>query len=293
MKKLVFLGLAAVLVNPAVGTAGSYQISVDDYQVENGIVNTRYHNPAAGYVKNFSAMYSDENDTQTLRSSMTLLDQFPSGVTEATGDGGDHNIKGLADGVWMVLNNGGGPKHGSAGQFAILYGDANNGRLTAYEYDGNGNEWSINKTDGLIQSFENAFKVDNSDSGARKFSFDIDVTAINAYEPTPSNAEGKDWEGIQFGENIGIWFHPFISETAPTYDDDGKILTLGVEGYTDLQFDDYVGWIDTDETLTDGDVPFLPTEPVIVIPDVPVPGAIWLFASALLGVFGLQRKRKA
>jgi hypothetical protein len=293
MKKLVFLGLTAALVNPIVGTAATYQISVDDYQLdsESGYVNTRYHNPAAGYVKNFSAMYSDESNVQRLKSSMTLLDAFPADVNGAAGEGGVHTINGLADGIWMVLNNGGGPKHGSSGQFAILYGDANNGRLTAYEYDGNGDEWSINKADGLIQSFENAFSVDNSVDGARTFNFDIDVTGINSHTPTTPNAEGKAWEGVQFGEEIGIWFHPFISLTPPTYNDDGTIADLGV-GYSDVDFDQYVGWFDTDESSVDGDVPFLPTEPV-VIPDVPVPGAIWLFASALLGGLGLQRKRKA
>jgi PEP-CTERM motif len=98
------------------------------------------------------------------------------------------------DGFWLVLNNGGNPK-GINAELAILYGDIANNKITAYRYNGANSSSSYLDTSAFLGTFDNAFKTTTN-----SFSFTLDVTAINSIN-LPS------WKGIQFQDQIGIWYH--------------------------------------------------------------------------------------
>lgn len=159
-----------------------------------------------------------------------------------------------ADGFWTVFSTGPNPKRHDK-ELAILYGDLASGDLYAYEYNGLNSANSWNTPGNLLDSFSGA--ITNTGSG---FSLSIDANNINGADLS------SDWTGVEFGEKIGLWYHP----------------TWGTNMTTDPFSFSYnnQGWYDISNHTT-------------TVTDVPEPGTVALFASAMLGLFGLRRRRIA
>jgi len=137
------------------------------------------------------------------------------------------------DGFWLVVTDGDNPK-GDGSSHAILYGDIENNRITAYTYDGENSSNSF-QTGTLLGTYENAF----SDAGAHhrygydQTEFSLDVSGIN-------NDLGADFDGVVLGEQSGIWFHQSA----------GSQFTYGADGsITDFIFDNAT-YLDRGNDLT-------------------------------------------
>ncbi len=274
MKKIIYLGLAATFAGSAMAT--TYEVDLSGYPISDGVLNINKHAPVAGYVDRFYSKFN--NSTDQLNVSMTLSDSLPGGVTSSQSG---FDFKGIGDGFWVVLTGGPGPQSSAAnGKFAVLLGDAATRKVTSYVYEFTSNTFEgINDLENRthIATFDNAFEVDNSTAGKTTYSFDIDASDINSYS---GSGAGSDWMGVEYGENIGIWAHPFKSNEV-SYNADGSLANLDIL---------YEGWFDTPLNPTASD-PLVDT--VIVAPDpVPVPAAFWLFATGVMGVFGIRRQNK-
>lgn len=183
-----------------------------------------------------------------------------------------------ANGFWLVVSDGPNPKS-HVNEYAILYGSAVTGDLYAYQYDGTNTSNSWMNSAGHLETFEDALTTTSfnqdytwtngdllQDRPFVKFDFSIDVTDIN-------NAfSGNDWDGMQFDDNIGIWFHPFRSydgwfQTSP----DGQLITELSKKKT--------GWYDT------GSLPTTTT-------DVPEPAPLALMLAGL-GMLAYSRRKRS
>lgn len=216
-----FATAALLVAGNAAYAAPTYQ-----YDVQNPSNNGAYNNDA-GEIESIATTY-DQGDEQ-LSWQHTIADK-----------GGQ-----ASDGFWLVLSDGPNPKY-NRGEYAILYGDSNANRLTAYEYSGqnNGNSWQ--NPGNFLDSFGLSYSHSN---GAGTFDFDIDVSGING---APL---GSDWNGAQFGSEIGIWFHPVLDADF-TYNGDR------ITQFSPSQ----EGWFDTSNQTTS---------------QVPLPGSAWLMALGL------------
>jgi len=137
------------------------------------------------------------------------------------------------DGFWLVVTDGDNPK-GDGSSNAILYGDLTNNRITAYTY--NGENTSSSFTDGtLLGTYEGVFSAGGVDptTGFDTTMFSLDVSDIN-------NALGAEFDGVQIGEEAGIWFHQSTGSEF-TYGDDGSIV--------DYAFDNQM-WLDAGNDAT-------------------------------------------
>lgn len=149
-------------------------------------------------------------------------------------------------GYWLALSDGPNPK-GTEGELAILYFDASsssNPVLTAYGYNGvNGdNSYKDGKAAAGTQapdfilssktssSWINDLSVSHVGSKTR-MKFDIDATSINNRVPLYG---GSDWEGAEFGNKIGIWFHQ-VRGLNTSYNSNGSLKTFSYTnaGYLD------------------------------------------------------------
>jgi len=120
------------------------------------------------------------------------------------------------DGFWLVVTDGANPK-GDGTSNAILFGDLENNRITAYTY--NGQNTSDSYSNGtLLGTYENVFSSGGTHPtyGYEMTMFSLDVSEIN-------NALGTDFDGVQIGENAGIWFHQSEGSNF-TYGADGSII---------------------------------------------------------------------
>jgi len=143
------------------------------------------------------------------------------------------------DGFWLVVTDGDNPK-GDGVSNAILYGDLENNRITAYTYDGTNSSESFGSGT-LLGTYENVF-VDGGTHARHGYDmtmFNLDVSEING-------ALGADFDGVQIGEKAGIWFHQSAGSNF-TYGEDGSIV--------DYAFDSQM-WLDrsNDATWTRSDV---------------------------------------
>lgn len=120
------------------------------------------------------------------------------------------------NGFWLVVSDGPNPKN-HLNEYAILYGDLRDKRVTAYVYSGKNNGDSFKKSGNFIGSFADAITVDEDFTS---ISLDLDVTSINAF--MPKNTMDNDWDGVAFGKKVGIWFHPADFSQA-YYNHDGSI----------------------------------------------------------------------
>ncbi|NEO86761.1 MAG: hypothetical protein F6J87_21260, partial [Spirulina sp. SIO3F2] len=106
----------------------------------------------------------------------------------------------IVNGGWLVISDGPNPKKHDQ-EFAIFYLDGLNNKLTAYAYNGQNNSKSW-QTNPFLQSWDNALTFTDDGNGNTALSFSIDASAIN-----DRNDLGAAWQGIGFGEEVGIWFH--------------------------------------------------------------------------------------
>lgn len=108
------------------------------------------------------------------------------------------NDKGvLPEGAWLVVNDGPNPK-GVSGELAIAYLDESANKVSLFEYNG------LNKADSYLDpgNFLASTALNTTrtaDSVTYDFSFD--ATEINSLDL------GPNWKGVQFDDEIGIWFH--------------------------------------------------------------------------------------
>lgn len=157
---------------------------------------------------------------------------------------GDGVAKGT-DGYTLAVSPGPNPK-GIAFELALIYFDAtdmNNVAVSVYRYNGENNANSFANPGDLLASnlggpFTSAIvsATASDNAGARTFSLAIDATSINNAYGAPTH---PDWTGLEFGEKLGIWFHPAAGLTT---DYDGEELTKWTR-----QKD---GWLDGTDFMT-------------------------------------------
>ena len=167
----------------------------------------------------------------------------------------------LSNGFFLVVNNGGNPKH-FLGELAIIYGDFATGDISIYEY--NTRQTSYQNTDGFLGSFNGALDITNV-NGLQTAHFSLDVAEINALTHLGSN-----WRGIQFDESLGYWFHPFISTNFET-NDAGHITAFSKVAQ---------GWVDTAYKTT-------------TTSETPEPSSILLLLSGIVGLSLRKRHQRA
>jgi hypothetical protein len=203
----------------------------------------------AGDISAFSATYN--NDSEVLGWSTTI----------------EREAGNLANGFWMVLSDGENPKN-DVNEYAIVYGDGLTGDLTAYTYNGINSSDSWATPGDYIETFTDVLTMDTSVADEVTFSFSIDATGVNDHDPDNGLVATDDWDGINFDEHIGIWFHAVVFDGAgPTYDNDGKLTSFPYSSQS---------WYDASWQATTV---------------VPVPAAVWLFGSALVGLLGFTRRK--
>lgn len=231
---IVLLSLATYFISSSVMAA-----PVFEYEINNPAGND-----VAGKISNIQTSFDSGSNL------LTWTHQIQDAGTQAS------------DGFWLVLSSGPNPK-GTVDQLAIFYGDADAGRLTAYEYNGQNNASSYNNPGNFLGSFALNY---SHNAGVGTFNFGIDVTDLNDY--TKHSNLSSNWEGAQFGEQIGIWFHPSLN-TSFQYNNLG-----GIESFSAGK----AGWHDSANQTT--------------VTKVSEPPAIALLGLGLIAL-GLRRKRAA
>jgi hypothetical protein len=144
------------------------------------------------------------------------------------------------NGFYLALNNGPDPS-GRSGEMAVLYFDATKSGspiLTTYAYNGtsakksweDGDNASGNQSpDKILSSIKDKSWVNstifrtNAD-GSRTLGFDIDATKLNLHKPKYPTS-GATWDGLEFGNKVGIWFAGF-EDGRFSYGNDGFISSL-------------------------------------------------------------------
>lgn len=201
-------------------------------------------NHAAGQVSQVSASF----DTNLQKFTWNV--SFNDGVASNT------------QGYWLVVSPGPVPR-GTADEFAIMYFDARNlaaPTVSVYRYNGLNDASSyLNPADLFAttrQAGQTTITASASETGtARTFNLMVDATAINALFP----GQVPDWKGIQFGQNIGFWFHP-VANLVSSYSGNNLTFFGGSP----------IGWYDGRDGRT-----------------VPTPGSL-----ALVGLAGLAAIRR-
>jgi len=179
-----------------------------------------------------------------------------------------YTIDDFNDGFWLVVSDGPNPKQASSSEYAIFYGDLTNNILSAYQYNGANNSVSYLNPGNLLQQWNNAFTTVSNNPGEETTSFSVDVSGIN------SANLGPEWDGVQFGENIGIWFHPSTGSNF-TYEQ-GQITDFTYTGQ---------GWHDSRNKTT--------TEEPLDPNEIPAPSALFLLGLGLLGMTYARRNKVA
>ena len=164
------------------------------------------------------------------------------------------------DGFWLVVSDGPNPK-GDVDEYAILYGDLNEARITAYVYSGQNNKNSYKNSGNFLESFENAI-ASSEDSGVTSVSISISTDHINNYFPGNAN-----WDGLAFGNEIGIWFHPTAN----------SMFSYGTYGHLESFSAHTNGWYDTRAAL---------------LTTVPEPATIALLSIGVFAGFGVFWRRR-
>lgn len=122
----------------------------------------------------------------------------------------------LAEGGWLVVSDGENPK-ANVDEYAIFYLDGKNKKVSIYNYDGYNNANSY-----LSETYlgSTTLKVINNGND-RTFKFSLDASTLNSH-PTFTQ---PDWDGVAFGEKIGLWFHGTEGLTTE-YNADGSLKTF-------------------------------------------------------------------
>lgn len=174
----------------------------------------------------FSSVYAYYN---------TITERF---VWEATFDNQ------ITEGFTLAVNEGRNPK-GIAGELALVYVDLTHGApvVTAYGYNGLNAQTSFRDgepaggtqaptriaTSEAESGFVNSVDVIDA-NGGRTIRLDLDASAINAFGAANGMPE---WEGLRFGEEIGMWFHS-NKDLSSSYNAEGFLSSWdGDQGYFD------------------------------------------------------------
>lgn len=162
-----------------------------------------------------------------------VTDQFTWTVTFNDGVAKD------TDGFWLVVSPGPNPK-GHAWEFAIMYLDASNilnPKATVYRYNGaNAPDSYFNPGDFLgssqVAGPSNITASALQSGGSRTMNISLDATFINNLYGPPAQ---PDWTGIQYGNKIGVWFHPVAGLNA-SYNSDGSLSNYAFarQGWVDF-----------------------------------------------------------
>jgi hypothetical protein len=219
-------------------------------------------NNDGGVYKSIDASY--DSDSEVLTWSVTF---------EGAPDGSPHHN---TMGFWLVLSDGAIPT-GMGGETAQFFFDASQPTpvLTAYSYNGSGagTSWKDatvaqpgNQTpDRIFSSLTDPSVVLDvsyqESSNLRTMSFSIDASIVNSHVPSFPSPQGRPWDGVGFGDTIGVWFHA-LTQVQSTYSN----------GYLSSFSYGRNGWWDGT---------YLP---------VPEPGSICLLAAA--AGYGWRRKRR-
>lgn len=171
-----------------------------------------------------------------------------------------------AEGFWLVISDGENPKS-NVNEYTMYYGDYNSGNLAAYVYNGQNGPWAY-----LNNPFIGDYSAAMGGNGSDIFNFSLDATAMNGMN------FGADWDGTQFADNIGIWFHPIFDMDA-SFNNDGSVDSLS---YSNAY------WYDTH---MDGDCGTGDRGCVTATASVPEPTTMALMGLGLLGL-GASRKKK-
>lgn len=229
------------------GSAAVHAVPIYSYSTDNFGQSVLSASPSGGVNPNGGEVLT----LDTTYSSAT--GDFTWDYTAAVGGGGNHT-----DGFWLVVSDGPGPKY-NTGEYAILYGDTQNNQVTAYEYNGVNNNGSYSNAGALLDVFPNSINSSTDTSGITSVSLSINVNDIN------NSFSTTDWKGVQFADQIGIWFHP-------TANSNFSYLTNGTNGIQ--SYSGQAGWYDTRGSLTT---------------DVPEPGMLALLG---IGAIGFLRRKK-
>lgn len=219
--------LAAGAIASAASGAVSFQFAASDPP---GLPASIIQNPAGGKLSNLVTNYDP------------MTSMFDWNVTFSDGVAKD------TDGFWLVVSPGPNPK-GHNYEFAIMYFDASvlaNPTVSIYRYNGANAPDSFATPGDLLASSRQAGQttiqnITASQNGTgRTFGFKVNAAAINsAFAPPPP--EAIDWKGIQFGEKIGIWFHPVTGLSTSYGATSNKLKTFSFQGS---------GWYDGENTTT-------------------------------------------
>lgn len=206
------LGIA-LSVAPAIAQPFDWNWAAPDnsFKLGNGSGNHRYTSPegiavndAAGLIESVNASFDPATGLFSWSATFGSVPGHPRLET---------------DGFTLALTGGPNPK-GVDGELALLYFDAsrNTPVLTAYGYNTFNNATSFfdgSKARGrqrpdrifssMIDGGVDFINVSNPD-GTQTLGFSLDASAINNHAPRYGNP--ADWTGIEFGEDIGVWFHP-------------------------------------------------------------------------------------
>ena len=193
----------------------------------------------------------------------------------------------VSRGYTLALSPGPNPK-GTSGELALLYFDAtdlNAPIVSVYGYNGLNNPSSFNDGSqaGGIQtpdrivsslvdgSFITEASVVDDGLGGRTMTLIMDASAVQNYVViNPAPDPDTDWTGLAYGEEIGIWFHPFRNLSTSYHGED-----LPGEGFLSA-WSGTQGWYDTSDQTT-------------TTTFVPAPGSAALIA--LSGLLVARRKR--
>ena len=175
--------------------------------------------------------YSYERENYTTSSSISVIDEFSVTYNQSSEtlqlDVSYANDR--PDGFWVVLSDGENPR-ANADEYAIFYFDATTDTpvVSAHVYDGTNTPSSFSTRPLLDSNFNNpasnlSGSVSQSANGGDAFSLTVNASAINA-----ANL-GPDWDGAQFGENIGVWFHTFTIDGSTAYNLNGGLSSLPIQ----------------------------------------------------------------
>ena len=185
----------------ASGQTFSYNADHDDLVSLSAESGTGYKFDIAE-ISEFSLVYN--SDSQLLDFSATYNNSHP-------------------DGFWFVLSDGPNPKN-HVDEYAIFYFDASQPSpiVSAFVYDGENNASSFSDPAILLDSSLNSDSKLKASVDGNKFSFTADVSDIN---DAALQGLGDQWQGAQFGDTVGIWFHTFTLGGETTYDENTGALT--------------------------------------------------------------------
>ncbi len=211
---------ASIVVSTALASAQSLSYNAQDLDHDSVIDpgNIGYQSSIA-YIDDFALMYNPGSKQLDFSATFSKNSASP-------------------DGFWFVVSDGPDPKS-NANEYAIFYFDASkvagtgSAILTSYVYDGVNGPTSWQNPGNLLESSQTGTSLSataSTSGNTTTFAFSADVAKTNDASQWPASyGLGTDWDGAQFGEKVGIWFHSFTLNSETEYDKDGKLTKLDIK----------------------------------------------------------------